>query len=322
MSLKLTQRVVLLVFGLGTAAGCGFGGSNTAMDEPSIKVRLLTSLPVSGRWERAAERGLGRIAAELGAGVTRRRALDSADQRDLVIEQGKQSIDLVFCVGPGFENIVFAEAHSFPHTRFVLLPGRANGDNVAGVEFVVEDAAWVAGVVSASLGTGQTAGVLHGIGGAWLEAVESGFAAGYRSTGRRRDVVSVHAADGPWRLAAREVEVALYATDWPETEVLAAAHDAGILLVTIGTDLMTAEPDVVAAAIQVDVAEAMVRIAREAKEGAFLGSVYTFDLGSGVLDVRLNRSMPDANLPAVRQSLEIAKSEVTAGIAELEGLGM
>jgi basic membrane lipoprotein Med (substrate-binding protein (PBP1-ABC) superfamily) len=322
MSPVCRSCIVLLVSSLTAIIGCGFGSSKEEAADASLRVSLLTSLPLSGRWERAAERGLGRIAADLDADVVRLRSLESVDQRDLVVEQGRRGMGLVFCVGPGFENIVFAEAHSYPETNFVLLPGRAYRDNVASVDFVFEDAAWVAGVVSASLGSSRTVGVIRGVGGAWLEEVESAFVAGFRSTDVRREAEFVNPPDGPWQLAARDVKVALYATGWPEPEVLAAAHDAGVLLVTIGTDVMEGESDVVAAAIKVDVAEAMVRIARDVHDGVFVGSVYTLDLGSGVLDVRLNRSLPDVNLPSVHEALEVARSEVTAGIVELEGLGM
>ena len=313
---------VLLAVALLATASCGPGAPKSKTEATGLQVRLLTSLPVSGRWERAAERGLGRIAADLGADVARNRAVDSTDQRALVVDQGRRGVHLVFCVGPGFEKNVFAEAPSYPETRFVLLPGRAHRENVAGVEFVTQGAAYVAGVVAASLGSSRTVGVLRGAGGGWLEEVERGFISGFLSTGWRRDAEVVSSPEGPWELASRGVEVALYATDRPENEVLAAAHDAGVLLVTIGVDLMEIEPDVVAVAIEVDVAEAMVRMAREVWDGTFAGGVYAFDLGSGVLDVRLNHSLPDVNLPAVQEALEVAKSEVTAGIVELEELGI
>jgi basic membrane protein A len=283
---------------------------------------MLTSLPLSGRWERSAERGLGQVAAELGATVGRERVLESSDLRSVVIDQGRRGVRLVFCVGPGFESIVFAEAHSYPETVYVLLPGRAHRDNVASIEFVSEGAAYVAGVVSASLSSSTRVGVIRGVGGEWLDEIERGFVAGFRSTGWNRRVTAVGSPNGPWELASDGIDVALYATDRPEREVLAAAHDAGLLLVSVGDDVMEAEPDVVAAAIEVDVAEAMTRIAREVRDGGFDGGVYGFGLGSGVLGVRLNPTLPEAGLPAVRAALEKAKSEVTAGIIELEGLGM
>ena len=79
---------------------------------------------------------------------------------------------------------------------------------------------------------------------------------------------------------------------------------------------------VLALAIHVDVAEAMVRLARGAHDESPSAGFYSFGLGSGVVDVRLNRSLPDVNLPTVLEALEVARSEVTAGIVEMEDLGI
>lgn len=317
----MSQRIPILVMVLLGVAACA-RTPDRALDDASFQVRLLTSMPASGRWELAAEQGLGRIAAELGAGVARIRAASSAQDRALVAEQGRSEIDLVFCVGAGFENAVFSEAPAFPNTRFVLLPGRGFGPNVGGVEFVPDGAAWVAGVVAASLSSSDTVGVIRGAGGPWLDHVESGFIKGFLSTSSRRSAIVVSSPDGPWELVDRGVTVALHSADHLEAELYAAAHDAGLLLVATDGSMIAVEPDVIVAAVTVDVPEAMVRLAREVVDGGFTGGIYAFDLGSGVLGVRLNETMPDVNLPKVREALERARSEVTAGIVEMEGLGI
>ncbi len=304
------------------SSGCGDQLTQIETVDTAYRVRLLTAMPVSGRLERAAEEGLGRIAAELGADVARLRVTEEGGLQALLQDQGERGVDLVFCVGPGFDNAVFANAPSFPSTQFVLLPGRAHGANITGVEFVPDGAGYVAGVVAANLGPSESVGVLRGVGGPWLDHLESGFIRGFLSEGYRHDAVVVSASEGPWELAHQGVDVALYATDQPEGEILAAAHDAGILLVAADSRVMAAEPDVVALAIHVDVAEAMLRLARGAYEKSLSAGFYSFGLGSGVVDVRLNPSLPEANLPTVLEALEVARSEVTAGIVEMEDLGI
>ena len=302
--------------------GCGGLPTETETAESAYRVRLLTSMPVSGRWERSAEEGLGRIAAELGADVARLRVKGGVGLQTLLQHQGELGVELVFCVGPGFDNAVFANAPSFPATRFIVISGRAHGANITGVEFVPDGAGYVAGVVAANLNPSKSVGVLRGAGGPWLDHLESGFIRGFLSEGYGHEAVVVSASEGPWELAHQGVGVALYATDRPEGEILAAAHDAGVLLVAADSHLMAAEPDVVALAIHVDVAEAMVRLARGAHDESPSAGFYSFGLGSGVVDVRLNRSLPDVNLPTVLEALEVARSEVTAGIVEMEDLGI
>jgi basic membrane lipoprotein Med (substrate-binding protein (PBP1-ABC) superfamily) len=287
---------------------------------PSFRVRALISQPASGRWERAMEQGLERIGAELDADVARIRARDEAERRARFTELGQSGVDLVFCVGPDFDELVYTEAAGFPSTGFVVLPGRGGEANVAGIEFLPEGAAYVAGVVAAHLRGTPMVGVLRGTGGGWLERLEGGFVTGFRSIHRGAEEVTVAPPGGPWELVEAGAEVALYATDRPDEQVLAEAHDSGLVLVTTDVDLLEREPDVVAAAVHVDVAEAMVRVAREVREGTFQGGPYVFDFGSGVLDVLLNPTMPATTLAPLREALEVARSEVTAGLVEVEKL--
>jgi basic membrane lipoprotein Med (substrate-binding protein (PBP1-ABC) superfamily) len=319
------QRLLLLaavgLVGLELAA-CGGQPAPQQPEKPRLAVGLLTSAAASPRWERQANLGLERIAAELGADIRRSSLTEAVVTRDLLVQDGGRPVDLVFCVGSDFANPVFTEAPSHPSTRFVLVGGRGHGANVAGIELLPAGAGYVAGVVAATLRPASAVGILHGAGGAWLEELERGFLTGFRSVRRGAKVVEAGSAEGPWDLAADGVEIALYSTDQPEDEALAAAHDAGVLLVAADSTLLARDPDVVAAAVQADLAEAMVRLAREVEAGTFVAGQYAFDLGSGVLDVRLNPTLPDSHVPALRDALEVARSEATAGIVELEGLGM
>jgi basic membrane lipoprotein Med (substrate-binding protein (PBP1-ABC) superfamily) len=320
MSLRPLVFVTLAVGCMLGAVGCG-GGPDEDVTEPSPTVRLITSRTETGRWERAAEQGLGRVAAELAADVARLRAANSEQRRFMVREQGASGVNLVFCVGADFESAVFAEAPAYPDSYFIVIPGTGHGNNVGGIDFVPEGAAWVAGAVAASLGPSRSVGVIRGPGGQWLDHVESGFIKGFLSTSTRRNAVVVSDPDGPWELAEHGVEVALYASDDPQPDVYAAAHDAGILVVGTDEAMIDDEPDVVVASVTVDLAEAMVRVAREVIDGTFTGGTYAFDLASGVLDVRLNPTMPEVDLPTVQEALEQARSRVTAGIVEMEDLG-
>lgn len=288
--------------------------------QPELRVRLLTSGFISGRWERAAEQGLGRIAAELDAEVARSRAHGSSEQRRQLRALASQRADLVFCVGGEVESIVYTEATAFPDTAFVVIPGEIHADNVASIAFMPEEAGFLAGAVAAEVTDRPRVGLLRGAGRPWLERLEHGFIAGFRTARPEAEIEIAHGPDGPWQLVAEKVDVALYATDSPSSAVLAAAHDAGVFLIGTDPELIENEPDLVIAAVEIDVAEAMLRVARERFEHRFVGRVYAFDLGSGVLDLRLN---PDLDHAAdLRETVERARSEITAGWVEIEELGI
>ncbi len=292
-------------------------------EEREFRVRLLTSVALSGRWEKAAERGLGLIAAELDADIARSRATGTTDQRSRLRAMAQDRVDLVFCVGPDVESLVYTEAAAFPDTDFVIIPGEIHSANVGSVTFTPEEAGYLAGVVAAALTEGTDIGLLRGAGRPWLELLEAGFTAGFRSIHPAAEAIAVEGVEGPWQLTAAGVKVALYATDRVDPQILASAHDAGLYLVGTDPTLLDSEPDFVIAAVEIDVAEAMLRIAREVHDLSFSGKVYAFDLGSGVIDVKLNPSFASPGRDTdLRETLERARSEITAGWVEIEELGI
>jgi basic membrane protein A len=314
-----TRLVLAGALGL-TLVACG---PAEPPQEEVFRVRLLTSVALSGRWERAAERGLGLIAAELDADIARTRASGSADQRSRLRALGRDRVHLIFCVGPEVESLVYTEASAFPDTDFVVIPGAIHGSNVGSVTFTPEEAGYLAGAVAAAVTGRPTAGLLRGTGRPWLERLETGFDAGFRSVHPDAELITSGGVDGPWQLSAAGAEVALYSSDRIDPQVLAAAHDAGLSLIGADPALLDAEPDSVIAAVEVDVAEAMLRVAREVHDLTFTGQVYAFDLGSGVLDVVLNPNLESGHRQVdVRDALERARSEITAGWVEIEELGI
>ena len=46
---------------------------------------------------------------------------------------GSAGSDLIFCLGGGFESMLYSEANAFPGSRFVVIPALAGAMNVAGV---------------------------------------------------------------------------------------------------------------------------------------------------------------------------------------------
>jgi len=297
-------------------------GRDTQPTDTSFSVRVLTARTISGRWERAAERGLGRIAAELDADVARVRIADSADERKALTEQGRAGVSLVFCVGGYSETVLYSVATAFPKTVFVMLPGRARAENVAGIRFLPEEAGYLAGAVAGALNPDGQLGLLRGDGQPWLEPLEDGYVAGFKSRWRRAKVKIGEGPDGAWELSSAGILLSLYAADRVDPEVLAAAHNAGLRLVVTDPELLDEASDTVVAAVDFDVAEAMLRVTREVRDHTFEGRVFAFDLGSGVLDVVVNPALAPDTRTIAEEALEEARAEITAGLVEFDGLGL
>lgn len=297
-------------------------GEDKRAADSGFTVRMLTVRTMSGKWERAAERGLGRIAAELEADVARVRVDNPSDERRLLAEQGEAGIELVFCVGGYSESIVYSVASTYPDTIFVLFPGRTRAANVAGIRFLPEEVGYLAGAVAGFLAPDGRIGLLRGGGQPWLEPLEEGYVAGFKSRWKRTTTTVAEGAEGVWELSSSGVSVALYATDRADAEVLAAAHNAGVQLVVTDPELIAGAAHTVVAAVDVDVAEAMLRVAREVRDRTFTGREFAFDLGSGVLDLVMNPELAPDTLASASEVLEEARAEITAGLVEFDGLGL
>ena len=194
-----------------------------APDEPppeaGFRVRLLTAVPLSGRWEREAERGLGLIAAELDADIGRTRAIGLSEQRDRLRDHAARGVDLIFCVGPEVESLVYTEAVAFPDTHFIIIPGEIQGPNIGSIVFMPEEAGFLAGAVAASVTDRPAIGLLRGVGRPWLERLESGFVAGFRTSHPTAVVETRRGSEAPWQLTEAGVEVALYSTDRVDPQI-------------------------------------------------------------------------------------------------------
>jgi basic membrane lipoprotein Med (substrate-binding protein (PBP1-ABC) superfamily) len=164
--------------------------------------------------------------------------------------------------------------------------------------------------------------VLWGDGRSWLEPIEKAFAAGFRAQKRRGMIVSADGVDGVERFAAEGIDVALYASDTADPVVLGAVRESGLKLVVTDRSVMDSHRDLVLAVVDIDVAEAMVRVARDVRDGVFIARVFTFDLGSGVVNVEINGDLPKQTLEQARQVQAAASAEVTAGYVAFDELGL
>jgi len=313
---KAVSTVAMLVL---LTTSCG---RDAQPPDASFSVRLLTAQTISGRWERAAEGGLARIVAEIDADVARVRIDDPANERKMLAEQGRAGISLVFCIGGYSETTLYSVATAFPKTVFVMLPGRAQAKNVAGITFLSEEVGYLAGAVAGALSQDGQLGLLRGDGQPWLELLEEGYVAGFKGRWGRAELKVGEGPDGVWELSSAGVLIALYVADRADAEVLSAAHNAGVRLVATDPELLDAESVTVVAAVEFDVPEAMMRVVREVRDHTFRGRGFAFDLGSGVLDVVVNPALAPDTLTIAEEALEGARAEITAGLVEFDGLGL
>ena len=271
---------------------------------------------------RAAVVGMERIRSELHAGVVIQVATSGQEQRRRLRALAAQQRNLVFCMLPGLGYVVTEEAAAYPDSWFVAIGGKGPQGNVAAMSFQMEDAGYLAGVLAATVSPAEVAGVLGGGGGSpFFDRAESGFRSAFEAKRRRGRVLSADGADGVDELRSEGVEVALYPAERAEQAVLERCRKTGLRLVVADAAAAKEFPHVVLATLVLDLPEAMVRVAQEAWAGTLEGKTYSFDLGSGVVDLRPTPGSAAVTDPRVVEALTRARADVTAGIVEIEELG-
>lgn len=269
--------------------------------------------------QEALEAGLREIKNDLFAETTVRLVEPGQPLIEMLRRTGREAPDLVFCHLPGEEHVVVEEAAAYQDTQFVTIPGRTTGPNVAGVVFRVDGAAYVAGATLGAAAGGRPLLVVEAPKEPGFHGLKAGFRAGAASVGA---VASGVVKEGR---ALEDIDSGraggvLYAGYVVPEPLLAACATAGIPLVGTGLGLKRGGQPGVFGTVIVRMGEVVRRLARERWAGTLQGSIYSYSLGSGVVDFRIESK---ATAPGkVVRAMSSARSDVLAGIAEIQDLGM
>jgi basic membrane lipoprotein Med (substrate-binding protein (PBP1-ABC) superfamily) len=314
----MRARFFAIVLLMMTVAGCG----REEIVEPlaAFRVRILTSGAEEAMWRNQGESVLEGLRLEFGAEATRVSVEDSESRRAALRVCGEEEIDLVICVGSAFEREVLTVAQNYPRTAFVLSPGTVTASNVAVLDFQPFGAAYIGGVVAASQG-GNRVGLLVGDGGSWLEVISSGFEDGFRSRFPTGQILRAADAEAVEQLQEASVKVALYAADRLDAGLMEMVEASGIQLIGVGRSTIDGFPEIVVAALSIDLPEAVERITHDVMDGTFRGQTYSFDLGSGVVDLAISPGLQAGWDEDDRERIGEARAAVNAGLVELEHMG-
>ena len=274
--------------------------------------------------EPVREASLGGVLSSLetGLGLTataRRSGPGERLERVLLDAAREEGTVLVVCLGPGCDAATFTVAPVEPTVRFVVVPADGGERNVAGVTFAIDEAAYIAGAVAGALGPGAEVVLVDGPGCG--SAVREGLENGLRSRDRTGTLREISRAD---LLAGRAtVSGAAMAVLCPGPEgdrIATALADSGAIVTTFDPAVADRLDGAPCAVIEVDLAEAVLRAARDLVERDVAGRAYTFDVGSGVVRFRFCGRCRDRLPPDALEAAREATDEVTAGIAEIEEL--
>ncbi len=250
-------------------------------------------------------------------------AKHEADVRSLATE----GYNLIFGHGYEYGAPIKIVAPDFPETVFVISSGDVIAENIASINFQVEPATHLLGIIAGMMTKTEKIGV---IGGQDFPAVISAFdafEAGVKSVNPdaavRRDYV------GNWEDVAKGKELAIAQINegidfiFPNADIasrgvfMAAeeAHTAGNIVYTFGAnrDQSAVSPTTVIANAVIT-PRPFVEIAQRVKEGTFTPQIYTYTMSTDrAIDMVYNPALINKVPEAVKTKVAEAKAEILSG---------
>ena len=249
----------------------------------TFKVALLSPGPVSDAgWNALAYEGLLRIRDELGAEISQIQTKTPAEFEEGFRDYARRGFNLVFGHGFEFQDAAAAVSPDFPKTVFITTSGNTVRKNVAPLRFMLEEATYLEGMMAAMLSKTGKAGVVGGMEIPSVKSTVVAFDAGAKSVKPNFQIVTAYIGNWDDVGAAKEAALAqiqqgadylFHNADAAGLGVFQAAQQGGARAFGANKNQNDVAPDVVIASAVADIPTAFVQVAREVKDGQFVGHI-------------------------------------------------
>ncbi len=299
-----------------------------AKGHEKFKVAMLLPGSISDAgWNALAYEGLKAIEKQLGAEISHAETRTPTDQEEQFRAYALDGYHMVFGHGYEFQDPAKAVAPDFPETIFITSSGGTITDNISPVNFRVEQAAYLLGMIAGMMTNTNKLGVM---GGQNIPSVNSTFMAfegGAKSVNPEVKVSWVYV--GNWEDIGKGKELALAQINegvdfiFPNAdaaglgafEAAETAQKEGKTVYTFGAnrDKSDISPTTVIANAVIT-PNAFVKIAEIIKNGEFKPQIYTFSmLTDEAITLTYNPALKDKVPEAVQKAVEDAKAKILAG---------
>ncbi len=291
--------------------------------ETAFKVALLSPGPVSDAgWNALAYEGLLLIRDRLGAEVAQVETKTPAEFEEGFRDFARRGYTLVFGHGFEFQQAAAAVAPDFPETVFITTSGNTVGPNVAPLRFLLEQAAYLEGVIAARLSRSGRAGAIGGIEIPSVKSTILAFEAGARSVRPDFEVVTSYVGNWEDVGAAKEAALALvqqgcdflfHNADAAGLGVFQAGQERGVYVFGANKNQNDVVPDVVLASAVIDIPRAFLEVAEQVRDRRFVARVEKMGLAEDVVRLELNPRLEERIPAAVREEIRELEERIRSG---------
>ena len=317
----------LLVVALLVVGGLGCTKSDHAADATppggTFKVALLSPGPVSDAgWNALAYEGLLAIRDQLGAEIAQVQTKTPAEFEAGFRDFARRGFNLVFGHGFEFQDAAAAVAPDFPNTVFITTSGNTVRPNVAPLRFMMEEASYLEGMLTAMLSKTGKAGAVGGMAIPSVKSTILAFSAGTTAVNPNFQVATSYVGNWEDVGAAKEAALALiqqgadllfHNADAAGLGVFQAAQERKVWAFGANRNQNDIAPTVILASAVIDIPRAFVTVARQVKDHTFVAKIEKLGMQDGVVSLVYNPALA-AQIPAeVRSRVDAAQQEIVSG---------
>lgn len=293
-----------------------------------FKVALLLPASITDEgWNALAYDALLAIEKELGAEISHVESPTPTNQVEDFRTYALEGYDLIFGHGYEYQDPAKAVAPDFPETIFITTSGGTVTENIAPINFRLEQATYLLGIIAGMMTQTNKIGV---IGGQDIPSVNStfiAFEAGVESVNPGAEVERAYV--GNWEDSVKGKELALTQMGkgidiiFPNAdaagrgvfEAVEAAQASGETIYTFGAnrDQSAVSPTTVLANAVIT-PRPFVEIAKLVRDGTFTPQIYTFTMSTDMaISMAYNPNLIDKVPEAVQQKVTEAQAKIIAG---------
>ena len=264
------------------------------------------------------------IQAEEELGITKvlLEANELADLEPNLVKMAEEGHDLLVCGGYLFSDAVMAVAPKYPDTKFAVIDGYADGENVQNIGFASNEGSFLVGAIAAGMTETGTIAFIGGMEGPLIEAFEAGYIAGARAIDPDIEVLSGYTGSFTDVAAGKELALAQYAQGGDVNYAAAgacvfgaieAAEENDFYAIGVDTDMDHLAPNNVLTSMLKHVQVGTFNTIKEAFEGNFQPGFKTYTLADGTIGYSKSAEMADIIPADLYAAVDALADKINAG---------
>lgn len=300
--------------------------NSSQLQQPSsnaFRVALLTPGPVSDAgWNALAYEGLTNVRDTLHAEISQVETKNPAEFEEAFRDYASRGFNLVFGHGFEFQDAAAKVGADFPQTVFVTTSGSTVRKNVAPMRFLLEEATYLMGMMSAQLSQTGKAGLIGGVEIPPLRSTFLAFEAGAKSVNPNFQIVTTYIGNWEDVGAARQAANALVEqgcdilfpnADAASLGAFQAAQEKEVIALGANKNQNNIAPDVILASGVIDIPAAFLQIAQEVQQRKFHGRIMRLGMKDGVISLVYNPALQNRLSAQAQSRIGTAQQQIVSG---------